>query len=74
MKYNLTKKEIRHSYNNDPVLLWLKETINEHFSYEKNLVGAPDSERLWQIKGHAEILKFFNDIDRLLEFVDLDDE
>jgi hypothetical protein len=76
MKYNLTKKEIRHAYNNDEVFLWLRDTINERFPLEANLIGASNSERLWQIRGHAEILKFFNDIDRLLDFVDIkeDDE
>jgi hypothetical protein len=72
VKYDLTKKEIRHAYNNDAVFLWLRETINEAFNYEAQLLGAQSAERLFEIKGQAKILKFFNDVDRLLEFVDIE--
>ena len=70
----LTKSEIRQCFNDHEVFLWFRETMNKQFNHEANLIGAPNAERLWQIKGHAEVLKFMNDIDRLLEFIDLEDE
>jgi hypothetical protein len=73
MKFNLTKKEIRHAFNNDPVLVWFKETLNERFSYEAELLGATSAERLFEIRGQAKILRFFNDIDTLLEYVDMEE-
>lgn len=74
MRTILTKSEIRQTLTADPVVAWWIQTIKDRFDHQKNLIGAPNAERLWQLKGHAEVIRFISDIDGLLEMIDLEEE
>ncbi len=74
MRTTLTKSELRQFFREDPCFLWFKAIIQDQFDHRKNLIGAPDSDRLWQIKGHGEVLRLIDDPEILLDLIDLEDE
>lgn len=74
VKTTITKTEVRHALREDPVLVWYRDAILEHFDCRKNLNGASTAERLWQLKGHSEVLRYLEDVDILLELLDIEDD
>ena len=74
MKTTLTRAELRHILTNDHAMIWFRESLIEHFDHRKQLVGASSTERLWQIKGHSEILRYLEDVDLLLDLYDIEEE
>ena len=73
MKTTLTRAELRHVLTNDHAMIWFRESLIEHFDHRKNLTGASSAERLWQIKGHSEILRYLEDVDFLLDLYDVEE-
>ena len=73
MRTTLTKNELRQFFREDPCFLWFKAIIQDQFDHRKNLIGASSLDRLWQIKGHAEVLRLI-DPEILIDLMDLEDE
>ena len=74
MRTTLTKTELRQFFREDPCFLWFQAIIQDQFDHRKNLIGAPNSDRLWQIKGHGEVLRYIDDPTILLDLLELEDE
>ncbi len=74
LRTTLTKAELRQFFREDPCFLWFKAIIQDQFDHRKNLIGASNAERLWQIKGHGEVLRLIDDPEILLDLIDLEDE
>ena len=74
IKTSTTRSEIRQVLTQDKAVLWFRESLIEHFDHRKNLTGASSAERLWQIKGHADVLRYLEDVDLLLALYDIEEE
>lgn len=70
----LTRTEVRHALREDPILVWFRDAIIEKFEHRKNLIGAQNTERLWQIKGHSEILQYLENPDLIIGLLDEEDD
>ena len=74
MRTSLTKTELRQFFREDPCFLWFKAIIQDQFDHRKNLIGASSLDRLWQIKGHGEVLRIIDDPEILIDLIDMEDE
>ncbi len=74
MRTTLTKTELRQFFREDPCFLWFKAVLQDQFDHRKTLIGASNSDRLWQIKGHGEVLRLIDDPEILIDLIDMDDE
>ena len=74
MRSIITKPELRQFFRENEHFLWFQEILQEQFNERKLLIGAPDAERLWQVKGISQVLRFIEDPESLLDLLDVAEE
>jgi hypothetical protein len=74
MKSSITKAEARQVLTQDPVVIWYRNAIKKRFDVLQALNGAGSDERLWEVKGIAQVMRFIDDPTLLLEDLDAEEE
>ena len=74
MESEVTKAEARQVLTQDPVVLWYRQAIQKRFNVLNALNGASSDERLWEVKGIAQVMRFIDDPTILLDDLDQDEE